>query len=94
MASDNETAEDYWRIVSEAQAKEIERLRERCNPSKVVMIGSTGHYVSETVAAEIERLREALRGIAKFGKRNSGCGYSCARMAESALAGAADEVQK
>jgi hypothetical protein len=27
MASDNETAEDYWRVLSEAQAKEIERLR-------------------------------------------------------------------
>ena len=41
-------------------ADEIERLRERCNPSKVVMIGDTGHYVSEAVAAEIERLRDKV----------------------------------
>jgi hypothetical protein len=27
MASDNETAEDYWRTLSEYQEKEIERLR-------------------------------------------------------------------
>lgn len=39
-------------------AAEIERLRERCNPSTVVMIGDTGHYVSDAVAAEISRLQK------------------------------------
>ena len=42
-------------------ADEIERLRERCNPSKVVKIGDVGHYVSEAVYAEIERLIRVVR---------------------------------
>ena len=48
--------------VQEAAA-EIERLWERCYPSKVVIFGCTGHYVSEKVAAEIERLRLKITSI-------------------------------
>lgn len=31
------------------------------------------------------RLEKALRDIAEFGFKNSGCGYSCAKMARAAL---------
>lgn len=44
-------------------ADEVERLRERCNPSKTVIIGDTGHYVSEAVFAEITRLQ---RDVARY----------------------------
>lgn len=37
--------------------------------------------------AETLRLHAALGQIVKFGYANSGCGFSCARMAESALKG-------
>ena len=43
---------------------EIERLRRRCKPDAVVIIGDTGHYVSQAVKDEIERLqahRDALQ---------------------------------
>lgn len=43
--------------LNAASREELARLRERCKPSKVVMIGDAGHYVSEAVGAEIERLR-------------------------------------
>ncbi len=36
------------------------KLRERCKPSKVVLIGDRGHYVSEAVAARIAELEAAL----------------------------------
>ena len=39
---------------------ELERLRQRCNPSKTVAIGDTVHYVSEPVFAEIDRLQREL----------------------------------
>lgn len=60
------TAEDaaLWKRVAEANIEENVRLRERCNPSKVVMIGDVGHYVSEAVRAEIENLRKALKPFA------------------------------
>ena len=37
------------------------------------------------LAGALAETEDALRQIAKFGIRNSGCGYSCARMAEHAL---------
>lgn len=36
----------------------IEKLTERCRPSKVIMIDGSGHYVSESVYKEIEQLRK------------------------------------
>ena len=47
-------------------AAEIERLRKRCSPSRVVMIGDVGHYVSEGVAEGIESLRQAVKPFAEF----------------------------
>lgn len=37
-----------------------ERLKKRCFPSKVLMIGDAGHYVSEAVFVEMERLKAEL----------------------------------
>jgi hypothetical protein len=37
--------------------KEIAALRERCRPSRVVLINEAGHYVGESVHDEIIRLR-------------------------------------
>lgn len=39
---------------------ENERLKKRCFPSKVLMIGDAGHYVSEAVFVEMERLKSEL----------------------------------
>lgn len=39
---------------------ENEKLKKRCFPSKVLMIGDAGHYVSEAVFVEIERLKAEL----------------------------------
>lgn len=55
--ADDKAGTLYAHEIGREAATEIEHLRERCHPSKVVMIGNTGHYVSEAVAAEIERLR-------------------------------------
>lgn len=48
-----------------------------------------GGYVTEedyeSLRSRLAEAEAALRRIAEFGKRNSGCGYSCARMAEEAL---------
>ena len=44
---------------------EIDRLRTRCNPSKVIEIGDVGHYVSEAVYAEIDRLREEVAELTR-----------------------------
>lgn len=42
-----------------AKANErIEKLTERCKPSKVIMIDGSGHYVSESVYKEIKQLRK------------------------------------
>lgn len=46
--------------LNAASREELARLRERCKPSKVVMIGDAGHYVSEAVGAEIDQLRFTL----------------------------------
>lgn len=37
------------------------------------------------LATEVRRLRSSLQAISKFGRANTGCGYTCARMAEKAL---------
>lgn len=60
--SGHELALAQAEAMIERQAAELKRLRERCNPSTLVMIGDTGHYVSDAVAAEIGRLQ---RHVAK-----------------------------
>lgn len=62
--SDEKAGTLYAHEIFREAAAEIERLRKRCSPSRVVMIGDVGHYVSEGVAEGIESLRQALRDIA------------------------------
>lgn len=64
QASGYEMALAQAEAMIERQAAEIRRLKERCSPSKVVMIGDTGHYVSEAVADEITRLQKHVRSDA------------------------------
>lgn len=35
--------------------------------------------------AEIKHLKQELRNIAAFGSKNTGCGFTCAKMAEEGL---------
>jgi hypothetical protein len=50
---------------------------------------------AKRLQARLARYEAALRDIAAFGLKNSGCGYSCARKAEAALStDSADEVQR
>lgn len=46
-------------LLDQLQAENA-RLRQRCHPSYVVMIGDTGHYVSEAVFNHIVDLKEQL----------------------------------
>ena len=48
---------------------ENERLKKRCFPSKVLMIGDAGHYVSEAVFVEMERLKSELAEAKKDAER-------------------------
>ena len=48
---------------------ENERLKKRCFPSKVLMIGDDGHYVSEAVFVEMERLKAELTETKKDAER-------------------------
>ena len=50
---------------------ENEKLKKRCFPSKVLMIGDAGHYVSEAVFVEIERLKSELAEAKKDAKEVS-----------------------
>jgi len=64
--SDEKAGTLYAHEISREAAAEIERLRKRCSPSRVVMIGDVGHYVSEGVAEGIESLRQAVKPFAEF----------------------------
>ena len=48
---------------------ENERLKKRCFPSKVLMIGDAGHYVSEAIFVEMERLKAELAEAKKDAER-------------------------
>ena len=48
---------------------ENERLKKRCFPSKVLMIGDAEHYVSEAVFVEMERLKSELAEAKKDAER-------------------------
>lgn len=61
--SDEKAGTLYAHEISREAAAEIERLRKRCSPSRVVMIGDVGHYVSEGVAEGIESLRQAVKAM-------------------------------
>ena len=51
---------DQLRAENTTLKAENERLKKRCFPSKVLMIGDAGHYVSEAVFVEMERLKAEL----------------------------------
>ena len=69
--ADDKAGTLYAHEIGREAAAEIKRLRARCAPSRVVMIGNTGHYVSEAVAAEIGRLRASLADTLDFVERHS-----------------------
>ena len=58
IMADDDTVSDYWESYLQQTIMHIERLEERCYPSKVFMIGDAGHYVSEKVYAELTRLNK------------------------------------
>lgn len=83
--ADDKAGTLYAHEIGREAAAEIERLRKRCNPSMVVMIGGTGHYVSEAVAEEIERLCDALRRITEVDPGTVTTSYDMRRIATEAL---------
>ena len=69
--------EDLCKLVVDAQ-DEITRLRKRCNPSKIIVIGEgtendTAHYVSEAVHDEFVRLRHMVEGMQEHSHRCIKC---------------------
>lgn len=46
-----------------------------------------GPQLAREASNEIKRLHAALNDIQEFGRKNAGCGYSCAKKAEAALSG-------
>jgi len=51
--------EGLSRII-ESQEQHIKDLEERCKPSKVILVGDTGHYVSEAVYKYITELEAEM----------------------------------
>ena len=53
--------------IAELEAENA-RLQQRCFPSKIIMIGETGHYVSDAVYAEIKRMRQVVEATLRYTK--------------------------